>query len=236
MRNVPTWSTDAATQVEAKKNAEEVISRVNAALEKKLGDTGRLSRFIANLRASPEERAYAIRELLRSGDRAVPLMVMTLRSERDAAGRVALLSVLPLLPENSVAPLLAAMDIDDARLKLELLQAIGERADFTSLAGRTELNPLPTLDYLAASPNESAEVRRFARELIVRLRSGSPSSIRSAKAELVDAALRMYKHDAKFVKPDAVPLWRWENDQLTVTPVSASVAEEYLGLRYARWR
>ncbi|MFL5327720.1 MAG: hypothetical protein ACJ8C4_02295 [Gemmataceae bacterium] len=235
LRNVPVWSSEAAVQTEAKKNTEEVIKRVTGALEKKLGDVGRITRFIGNLRGTPEERAFAIRELQRSGARAVPQLVAALRAETDPSDRVNLLTVFPLLPEASVAPVLAAMDMNDAVLKTQLLAALGERADVATLPARTELNPLPTLDYLAASSKESPEVRLMARTLLARLRAVSPSALRPAKTELTEAALRFYKHQAQFVSPDTVPLWRYDRDQIVLATVTATQAEEYFGLRYARW-
>src|SRR5262245_5668399 len=164
LRNVANWSTDPKAQEEARKNAEELIKRVNAALEKNLGDPQRIAKYIRNLRGSDEERIFAIRELQRSGMRALPGIATVLRADPDPAARAAVLNVIPLLPEESVTPLLASIDMPDAQLKHQLLTSLGMRADFPYLPGRTETNPLPTLDYLAASTKESPEVRKLARD------------------------------------------------------------------------
>jgi hypothetical protein len=235
LRNVPRWSPDAKANDEAKKNAEDVITRVSAAVDKQLGSQDRISRFVTNLRGSPDERSYAVRELQRSGARAVPALVAALAADADPAARIPLLDVLPALPEEAVTPLLAALDMRDTVLKYQLLKSLGNRADFATLAGRTETNPLPTLDYLAASPAESDSVRRLARELITRIRPVARSEVRPAKWELTEAAQRMYRHQERFVKPAAVPVWRWVDDGLVLTPSTAAQAEEYYGLRYARW-
>lgn len=235
LRNIATWSTDAKVHEEARKNAEDLIKRVNDALEKHLGDPQRIAKYIRNLRGSDEERIFAIRELQRAGMRALPGIAAVLRADPDPAARAAVLNVIPLLPEESVTPLLASFDMADAHLKYQLLTSLGMRADFPYLPGRTETNPLPTLDYLAASPKETPEVRKLARDLIVKLRPIGKSEIRPAKQELVEAAWRYYRHQERFVKPEAMPVWRWENDQLVLTPSNTSQSEEYYGLRFARW-
>lgn len=235
LRNVATWSADAKLQDEARKNSEELIKRLNGALEKSLGDNARIAKYIGNLSGTDEERIFAIRELQRSGMRALPGIGAALRGNPDPAARAAILNVIPFLPEESVTPLLASLDMADAQLKHQLLTSLGMRKDFTYLPGRTETNPLPTLDYLAASPKECAEIRQLARDLIVKLRPIGKSELRPAKQELVDAAWRFYRHQERFVKPEAVPVWRWDNDQLELTPSTASQAEEYYGLRLARW-
>ena len=48
-------------------NALTTLDRVTAAVKKHLSDPERIKKFIRNLRASPEEQAYAINELRRSG-------------------------------------------------------------------------------------------------------------------------------------------------------------------------
>src|SRR5262245_36359018 len=65
LRNVRTWSADAKLNDEAKKNAEDLIGKVNAAVEKLLGNQQRINNLIKAMQGTPEERAYAIRELQR---------------------------------------------------------------------------------------------------------------------------------------------------------------------------
>jgi CheY-like chemotaxis protein len=235
LRNVAKWSTDAKINEEAKKNAEEVITRVTKALEARLGNQGRINRLVAALNGSPEERAFALTEVQRSGARAVPALVAALRADTDPTARATILNALPSLPEGSVAPLLASLDMSDAQLRLQILESLGRRADFPYLPAKAELNPLPTLDYFASSPDQPAGIRDLARTLITRLRPVARSEVRPGKLELVDAALRFHRHQERFIKPDTVNVWRWENNDLAVTPSNVSQAEEYFGLRYARW-
>jgi hypothetical protein len=125
------------------------------------------------------------------------------------------------------------MDMPDPVTKLQLLTYLGERTDLTHLSNRTETNPLPTLVYLAASPKESDGVRRKASELQSRILGTRQLPV--AKVELTRWAERFYQHQAPFLNPQAVPLWRWEGDRVVPYTATASQAEEYFGLRYARW-
>ncbi len=235
LRNVPQWSADAKVNAEGCQLAEQVVEQANAALKRELGDPQRIARYVANLSGTPEERAYAIQELQRSGAAVMPQLVATLRGSQDSAQRAAILTTLPRLPEATVAPLLAALDMNDPVTKLQLLDALGRRGDLPYLANRAETNPTPTLDFLAASPREADAVRRKAGELLGRIRGVAPSQMPPAKAELARAADRFYRHQATFLNPQAVPVWRWEGDHLAQYTATASQAEEYFGLRYARW-
>jgi CheY-like chemotaxis protein len=235
LRNVARWSPDAKVNDEAKKNAEEIITRVHTALEKRLGNQGRINRLVAALRGDPEERAFALKEVQRSGARAVPALVSALRGDTDATARATILTALPSMPEDSVAPLLASLDMTDARLRYEILQSLGQRVDFAYLPARPELNPLPALDYLSSSANQPKDVQQLARSLITRLRPVSRNEVKPGKVELTDAAMRFHKHQERFARPDSIAVWRWEGDDLALTPSTVSQAEEYFGLRYARW-
>jgi hypothetical protein len=235
LRNVR-WSTDAKLDAEGRQLAEQAIERVNAAVRRELGDPRRIARFIQNLSASPQERSYAIGELQRAGALAMPQIIATLRQETDPFQLTQILSIIPTLPADTVQPLLASLDMSDKPvLRAQLLQSLGQRRDLGQLTGRAETNPLPTMIYLAASPSQPTEVRRAAADIASRLLAVAPSRLPIAKVELTRFADRFYRHEAPFINPNAVPIWRWEGDHLVSYSATASQAEEYFGLRYARW-
>lgn len=234
LRNI-TWSSDAKANGEAKKLVEEAISKVNTALEKHLGNQQRINRLIATLHGSDDERQFAIRELQRTGARSIPALITALRADADPEHRAAILNLLPLLPEDTVPPLLAALDMSDARVRYMILDSLGMRGDFANLPARPLYNPLPTLHYLAASPKQPADIRNLATTLITRLRPMARTALPPAKVELTEAAMKYFRHQERFINPEAIPIWRWENDDLTLTMSTLTQAEEYFGLRYARW-
>ena len=125
---VPRWLDDPKKDAEVKKEAEQVVERVGEVVRKHLADPGRIDRFIKNLSASPEERAYAIAQLRRSGAAAVPQLIDALqKSADDPAVHTQILSTLPRLSKEAMPPLLAALDIGDPVLKYELLDALHRR-------------------------------------------------------------------------------------------------------------
>lgn len=235
LRNIK-WSNDDKLDGEGRQLAETVIERINAAMKKELGNPERIARYIKNLSGTPQERSFAISELQRSGAAAMPQIMATLRHEKDPKDLVAVLSILPRLPADTVQPLLASLDMSgETVLKLQLLQALGARSDLPQLASRAETNPLPTLEFLAASQQQPADIRRASANLVSRLLAVPPSALPQAKAELTRTAEKFYKHEASFINPNAVPVWRWEDNKLVNYSANASQAEEYFGLRYARW-
>ena len=120
-------------------------------------------------------------------------------------------------------------------LKAQLLQSLAARRDLGQLTARVETDPLPTLEFLAASQRTGPEVRKGAVDLVSRLLAVAPNRLPPAKIELTRFAIRFYRHEAPFINPNAVPVWRWEDDRLVSYPATASQAEEFFGLRFARW-
>ncbi len=230
------WSTDPKLDAEGRQLADQVVEKATAAVRRELNDPQRIARYIRNLTASPEERAYAITELQRSGGLAMPQIIATLRQETDPFAKAVILNILPSLPADSVQPLLASFDMPgNDVLKVQLLQSLAARRDLVQVAARAETNPLPTMLFLAAAPRTAPEVRKAAAELASRLLAVPPSRLPPAPAELTRFADRFYRHEAAFINPNAVPVWRWEENGLASYSATASQAEEFFGLRYARW-
>ncbi len=213
---------------ETQADARPLVDRVNAVVQKHLSDRKRLDALINQLnaaRTSPEERAYAIQQLKRSGAAAVPALVdALLRTADDAGEHLAILSVLPQLDQRAMPPLLAALDIDDANLRSELIDVFRKRG---------ETSATPYLWYLAASPKQPALVRSKAREALAAFLSVKPDQLPAAKEALRQEAERYYKHQVSFDDPAKANAWRWDGKQLSSQALSASQAEEYYGLRFA---
>ena len=80
LRNIKKWSDFPPFQKEAVENTEKLVDRVTEALEKHLSDPERIQKFIKRLDApTPEERAFARMQLMKSKSRAVPYLVEALR-------------------------------------------------------------------------------------------------------------------------------------------------------------
>src|SRR5438270_12180832 len=92
-----------------------------------MGDKERLRGLIRQLMATPEERSYAIRELYKSGPYAIPDLVDALAKASDAADRLPVYQALDRMGTEALAPMIAALESDNTRLKLDLLGILERR-------------------------------------------------------------------------------------------------------------
>lgn len=228
LRNLRQWSKDPKRNAQALKDVEELIGRMTTAVKEHVSNPERIARFTRNLHGDPEERAYALQELYRSGAAAVPFLVDALR-RTEGAERLTLLAALGKLGRDTVPPLLAALDIDDSELRVELIDVFQRKA---------ETDAVPHLWYLSASPKQPERVRRRATEALAYLTSTLAGKLPPARAALTREAERYYRHQVTFPDPGAVTIWRWDGKRLVpgwpkVPTVPATKAEEYFGLRFA---
>src|SRR5205807_2466536 len=113
LERVKKWSDFAPFHKEATENVEELIKRVTDAVEKHLGDKDRIAKYIAQLDApTPEERGFAFIQINRSGKRAVPYLIETLRTKfgKTLFGRA--------------REMLLRLDSDTVPLYLEIFKAV----------------------------------------------------------------------------------------------------------------
>jgi CheY-like chemotaxis protein len=227
LRSIPEGLRDPKERDALRKEVDQLIDKVSAALKKELTDPKRIGKFVKNLSRSPEERAYALVQLQRSGAEAVPYLVAELQGTAGSSAHGAILSALVQLDDAIVPPLLAALDAKDPDLQLDLLEVLRKR-------GQT--SAVPALWYLSAGPAIPDVVRRKATETLSYLLETPPDKLPQAKAALTALAERYYQHQTKFVDPRRVVVWNWDGKKLALPPVtlSATQAEEYYGLRFAR--
>jgi len=220
---------------ELRADAKALVDRVDDVVQKHLSDPKRLGALIKNLSATPEERSYAIEQLRRAGAAAMPALIDALIRASDSSERVAILSGLPKLDRAIIPPLLAALDVEDANVRSELIEVLSERAETAAT---------PYLRYLSASPKQPATVRDRATHVLAyflglkadRLPLEEVAvKLPSANAELTNEAERYYQHRVKFPDTGTVAVWRWDGQvkQLVSQSLPISQAEEYYGLRFA---
>jgi CheY-like chemotaxis protein len=206
--------------------AKTLTERVNAVVQKYLSDRKRLDALIKNLNASPEERSYAIAHLKRSGAAAVPALIdALLRSTGDTGEHSSILSALPKLDASTIPPLTAALDMEEPGVRGELMDVLRKQGAVSAAA---------YLWYLADSPKQPEDVRKKALETLAAFLDVSANHLPPGKSALTQQAERYYQHQVRFTDPGAVVVWRWEGKQLVRETLSASQAEEYYGLRFAR--
>jgi CheY-like chemotaxis protein len=209
-----------------REEAKPLLERVSAAVKRHVSDPERLKKYVQNLNATPEERVYAIGELKRSGPAAVPYLVDALRATEGATQHAKILSALLALDKSIVPPLLAALDIDDTTLRLEILEILKQRA---------ETSAVPYLWHLAASPQIPDLVRKKATDALAYFLGKGRDQLPAAKVALTQEAEKYYQHKVRFISPEEVTVWSWDKEkkQLHSRTVTANEAEEFYGLRFA---
>jgi CheY-like chemotaxis protein len=211
---------------EMRTEAKPLVERVDALVLKHLSDRKRLDALIKNLTDVPEERDYAIGQLRRSGPAAVPALVdALLRTTNEVNEHTAILLAMAKLDRSTIPPLIAALDTSDVNVRLELINFIRQRA-------ATEATPF--LWHLAASPRQPAAVRQAATDTLAAFLDRPAGKLPLARNVLTEQAERYYQHQVAFPDARGVTVWRWNGKELVADRLSASQAEEYYGLLFAR--
>ena len=233
LKNVKKWSDHPPFQKEAVLSVDKFIDRVTVAIEKHLSDPERIQKFIKRLDApTPEERAFARVQLMKSNVRAVPYLVESLRNNfgKPLFDRV---RDLMLEMDSEIVPAYLeifrasnANEAKDLEPRLTLLKITVERSD---------RRIVPYLWHLSASPQYPDPVRKAAREALTTFLKVDVLNLPPAKFALTGLAEDYYYHRVRF-KNKEVRLWPWDGKQLAITPVelTPAQAEEFFGLRYAR--
>ncbi|HTU21637.1 MAG TPA: hypothetical protein VMG10_26610 [Gemmataceae bacterium] len=232
LRNIRTWSDDPKTNKEALDNVEKLIQRVTEAVNKVRRDPLRIQAYIKNLTATPEENAYALKELAKSGAYVVPYLIEALQ-KADAEERVRYLAALERLGPDTIEPMVAALDSNIPRVQIDLIRIFRKR-----YSRRVVELVVPNLWFLAKSPSQPDEVRSEALSALSYFLETKPDKLSPSRIELTRLAERYYLHRVKFADPKAVTIWRWDGKQVVAgwpgaSTVDVDRAEEYYGVRFA---
>jgi CheY-like chemotaxis protein len=216
-----------AKDAQAKKDANDLIDQVTAAVRKHYSDPDRIKKYVARLLNSPEEAEYALKQLYRSGALVVPYMIEQMR-RAEPKDRVPLLWALEKLGPEVVPPLIAALDSNDPVMQLDILDV---------LRRKRAAQAVPYLWYLMGSSNNQEMVRHKAAELLGYLLGTPVSKLPPAKIALTREAERYYNHQVQFADPKAVTVWRWDGGVVAGWPnvptIPATQAELYYATRFA---
>lgn len=234
LRTVPRWSRDEQVEAEARKNAEKLISSIEAALQKELGDPERIRKFIGRLTGETEEIAWAIKELRRSGAAAIPVIVDVLQSQPSDELRSAIFEYLPKLDPVTVPPLLAYLDVPDPDTRANVLTVLRKRNDYVSLSAKLPTDATPALWHLYA-PLPGNDATRPEATAMLRGILGSEPTKKAPSQELIRYAEKVYQHQANFGGAENLVVWKWDGKGIVGQSVPITLAEEHYGLRFAKW-
>jgi len=244
LRNVPRWSDNAALDKKSRANVETIIKQATAATESLLRNPGRVNKYIRNLGASYEERVFAEMVLKRTGDYAIPFMVEALRAKLDPAISTGIIGAIQKLDAPTMAGWIAALDGLDDSQQYSVIATILSRPDMLTLLSAAQTDFAPYLWKLVGDPNGNPALKKFAETTLAKYVPAFDK--RKPEAELVAAARKFAEHKARYAgaktnpdgSPTTVPVWEWDTKEQKLhkrEDVPAGQADEYFGLRYARW-
>jgi CheY-like chemotaxis protein len=245
---VPRWSDNPAEQKKAREYVETIVTQAEAALDQHIRQPQRIAKYIANLGASPEERAFAQAELVRIGVAAVPFMVQEIRNDKDKAIIEGIYGLIPRMDAESVAAWIAALDGLNPSQQYGVLSGLVRHEQFLNLQEEVQTSIIPYLWGLMLPNRETLPpLRQLAQDTLRSYLRGSNLVLekRSPEQELLRIARRFYDENPPYRMARKLPessepivrLWRWSaaEGKLVSVQVPVSWANEYYGLRYARW-
>jgi CheY-like chemotaxis protein len=238
------WSDDPKVNAQAQANVRTLIKRATEATEKVLRNPARVTKYIRNLGETYEEREFAMVELRRTGDYAVPFMVDALRTNLNAAVSNGIIEAIPHLESQSMAGWVAALDGLPADRQFSVLSAISSRPDVLTLVSFAQTDFIPTLWKVVGDPTASPAFQKYARDVLEKLVPGATK--KQPEIELAAYARKFADRKARFLgaagqpdgTPTTVPVWVWDaatQKLVKQDTVPVGQADEYFGLRYARW-
>ncbi len=244
LRTVPRWSDDSKADAQARADVEAVIGKARAATAKQLETPERVNKYIRNLGATEEERQFAEVELKRTGDYAVPFMAEAVRQNGSPAVTRGVLGAIPLMEARTMGGWLASLDGMPPEFQYSILAAIGSRPDVMDLLASAQSNIVPRLWYAYGKADTLPSLKAYAKAALDRVYRDVDK--RDPAAELVAAARPFADHKASYSSaaapgtgaPATVPVWTWDAKAQKVVKQAAvptPQADEYFGLRYARW-
>jgi CheY-like chemotaxis protein len=247
LRNVPRWNNREALDKEAKQRVEELINRISKAVQAELSNPDRIRRYANALAASPEEAAFALNELRRSGKAVPPVLAAILGEGPPVEVRSAILRTIPLLGVDTVPGFVAYLPHADANTQADLIDSLRRRTDYRQLTITADSDPVPTLWYLSGKADSPESVKVRAREGIAAAIVRDPAAerdpeLRTPHGQLTDFARKFLEGTSNLQRlagdtrgESAHNVWVWDGKGVKEVAMTRAEATEHYGLKYARW-
>ena len=231
LRLILRWSDDLKIDNQARKDADQLSTTVNTARKNILGNPDTIRRYLKQLSGDREDRIYATTNLQRAGTDAIPTLLAELHTAKGEDHDI-LMALLPRLEPKTLLPLIAALDVNDTDLRLDLMDVLMQPRSRDTQPYLQKA--VPTLWYLAGSPKVPERVREKAKEVLARLTHADRAKLPAPATALTREAESYYNHAVPM--ENTVHVWRWDEKQGQPVEglVTPSLAEEYYGLRAAR--
>src|ERR1043166_9168392 len=233
LKNIKKWSDHPPFQEEGTKNAEKLNDLIRDAYETHLSDPERIQKFLKRLDApTPEERAFARLQLMKSGARAVPYLVEGLRVNYGKGLHYRIRDLMLEMDSEIVPAYLEVFRAANANEAKELEPRL-TLLDITLKRGDQRI--VPYLWHLSSAPQYPDKMKQEAKKALALFLKSDELNLPPAKIALTQLAEDYYHHRVK-MPAKAVRIWRWDGDQVSIKPIdlTPSQAEEFFGTRYAK--
>lgn len=249
LRTVPKYSDDPAVEKKIRENIELVNKNALEVTAKSLYKPERVTKYVRNLGETYEEKVFAQQELKRTGEYAIPFLIEAIRTNPSKELYAGILDTIPVLEGPTMSGWVAALDILAPDRQYGVLAALSQRRDVRNLLSNAQTDFVPFLWRILSRPrNESPTLYDLAVQLHNELIPGPKADAKRPEVELTAFARKYYEHKGRYLgaktNPDGstalVPVWvvtrQGEVTRITRLPdVPVGQAEEYYGLRFARW-
>lgn len=243
LRNVPRWHSQNAKDKEAKQHVEDLIGKISKAVENELSNPERIRRYANQLAGPPEESAFALKELRRSGKAVPPVLAAMTAEDLTEEVRGGILAAIPQLGVDTVPGFVAYLPHAKPTVQAHLIDSLQAREDFRTLTANADTDPVPTFWYVWGNPASTDEVKKKARDAIAASTLKDPSAerdpeLRTAQGQLTAFARQFYMGTSNLPNlegENAYRVWTWDGKTIKEVSMSKAQATEYYGLKYARW-
>jgi len=211
-------------------SARKVLDVIDEGEARRRRDPVRIRINIKRLGGHPQMVDMAIRNLVRSGEYAIPHLVQTLLdpAQKDLWTRV--INALPRLGKGAVNPMVIALNVKNEDVRQNLIKAIGEYG---------YAQAVPYLTKLTVAPGVVPETVAAAEAAIVRIATLSGRGLMGAPDALFASLGERYynEDDAVRVNPtqDTANVWYWDGDaeELRATVVATKIFGPVMAMRCA---
>lgn len=249
LRNVPKYSDDPATEKKIRENVELINKNAADVSAKLLYKPERVAKYIRNLGETYEEKVFAQQELKRTGEYAIPFLIEAIRTNPSKELYAGILDTIPVLEAPTMSGWVAALEVLTPDRQYGVLAELARRRDVLALLNNAQTDFTPFLWRILSKPRaENPTLYDLAAQLHNELIPGPKADAKRPEVELTALARKYYDHKGRYLgaktNPDGsaslVPVWVASQkdgvsriERLPEVPVGQ--AEEYYGLRYARW-
>jgi HEAT repeat protein len=183
---------------------------------------------IKRLSGTERGKLTAVKRLQNAGEYAIPFMLEAMADESRADELDNIIWALPQIGRPAIRPLVAALQMENAGIKAEIIRALGKIGYPQSLA---------YLKYIIEEDN-SDELRRLAAASI---REIDPAAIQVPAAELFFRLAEGYYYHSPSLQPaedvDFANIWFWDSQRqrLTREEVDKTYFNELMAMRCCEW-